>query len=74
MKGDKYNTLAGLSQSMGREEVVCSVADLQHQMRRMLRVQWKEFVHSIEDVEIGSQDKQAEVVSLRCWHWQELTA
>lgn len=61
------------NQTANRETRVCPVSELPRDLARMLRVQWKEFVNSIEDVEFAhgksEQDTSKEDVwALRLLH------
>ena len=45
-------------------EVAVSLDQLPHDLRRMLRVQWKELIHSFEDYEIMVRSDRFQTVDL----------
>lgn len=61
-------------QNSNRETRVCPVSELPRDIARLLRVQWKEFINHIEDVEFAQgkserDNSHKEVWALRLLHY-----
>jgi hypothetical protein len=57
--------MKALNQPECLQQVNCNLSELDRDVRRMLRVQWKEFVHFMEDSQGPIADHSEDVVSLR---------